>query len=89
MSRRTRPQRRIRGRERETLRTGFSPLFLAQLGASGWPGVPTRLAFAAYNLGMCRPAQLRRCLLGRPVSARAAGKILAAVCSHSRREPGR
>jgi hypothetical protein len=25
----------------------------------------------------CRPAQLRRCLLGRRVSARAAGRILA------------
>lgn len=38
----------------------------------------------------CRPAQLRRCLLGLPVSARAAAKILAAVCGRSTgRDPGR
>lgn len=72
MSARHRPQRRVRGREREALRGLYAPCWLAMLDA----GHAWVMATARHG---CRPAQLRRCLLGLPVSARAAARILAAV----------
>lgn len=72
MSRRTRPQRRVRGAERA---------WLADVAADGWlAGFDGRwfpYVARARRIG-CRPSHLRRCLLGRLVSARAAAKILAA-----------
>jgi len=75
MARATRPLRRVRGAERDRLRavvatlTGGRPCFLPVC----WRGLALR--YAADKLA-CRPAQLRRCLLGRPVSTRAADRIL-------------
>jgi hypothetical protein len=71
MSRNTRPQRRC----------GFGPRFVlarALVGDSMWPVAGSRLVRKARVLG-CRPAQLRRCLEGRPVSARAAERIFEAA----------
>lgn len=73
MSRQTRPQRRVRGAELATVEA-LLPMRLAPRSSSTW-GALWRVA---RRLG-CRPAQLRRCLLGCVVSARAAGRILAAA----------
>ena len=75
MSRRTRPLRRVRGAERDRVRAGFPPLSILLLEDGDRP--PPWVGRAAARLG-CRPSQLRRCLLGLPVSARAAKKSLAA-----------
>lgn len=84
MSRRTRPQRRVRGAERDRLRDVVADGWL-----DGFDGRWFPYERRAERLG-CRPSQLRRCLLGLPVSARAAAKILAASCRPNiRREPGR
>lgn len=92
MSRATRPLRRVRGGEREALLAAVSePTRWSVAGAELYPRAYGRTAFehGGRRLG-CRPAQLRRCLLGLPVSARAAAKILAAACGHSTgRDPGR
>lgn len=92
MSRATRPLRRVRGADRDgflTAALAWLALDLGRGGGAAW-WCRGRLRAAARALGMCRPAQLRRCLLGLPVSARAAAKILAAANGPNiRREPGR
>jgi hypothetical protein len=75
VSRATRPLRRV----------GFGPRFvLARAAIERNSGAPVThagtLRWLARVLG-CRPAQLRRCLLGRVVSARAARRILAAAAA--------
>ena len=76
MSRATRPLRRVRGAERDRLRAVVATLTGGPLRftLAGWGGLALR--YAAGRLA-CRPAQLRRCLLGRPVTASAARRILA------------
>jgi hypothetical protein len=76
MARATRPLRRVRGAERDRLRAVVATLTGGPLRFVPvcWRGLALR--YAADKLA-CRPAQLRRCLLGRPVSAHAAARILA------------
>lgn len=82
MSRRTRPLRRVRGADRDRLREASA----AKVAVWAWAGPPFPPLWKRWP---CRPSQLRRCLLGLPVSARAAAKILAAACGPNiRREPG-
>jgi hypothetical protein len=81
VSRSTRPLRRVGAADREALGVRLGRGFHgSHLGAClrTWPRSTADrwLRFVAASLA-CRPAQLRRCLLGRPVSARAAGRILA------------
>jgi hypothetical protein len=74
VSRATRPLRRVRGAERERLADRYS-IPLECWDAWRWRGEAIVLR--------CRPSHLRRCLLGRVVSARAARKILAAACGRA------
>jgi hypothetical protein len=72
MSRATRPLRRVRGADRLHLALAMIDLL------GGAPAVGHRLERAARLVG-CRPSHLRRCLIGRVVSARAASRILASL----------
>ncbi len=73
MSRATRPLRRVRGADLDRLRE-----VIADGWRAGFDGRWFPYASRARRWG-CRPAQLRRCLLGLPVSARAAARILARI----------
>jgi hypothetical protein len=82
MSRSTRPHRRVRGADLD----GLTSALAAVLGPTRWPltvlvspghyGCAGWTRRAAQALGT-RPSVVRRCLLGRVVSARAAGRVLA------------
>ena len=74
MSRTTRPLRRVRGRARAQI--------VEALDVETEHGI----VLTAWRLG-CRPAQLRRCLLGHVVSARAAERILRLVVSRGEKKP--
>ncbi|HMV65763.1 MAG TPA: hypothetical protein PKA64_02840 [Myxococcota bacterium] len=68
MSRASRPLRRVRGAARTLLALDVVRLL------GDHPALDEHLERAARLLA-CRPAQLRRCLRGLPVSARAAARI--------------
>lgn len=70
MSRASRPLRRVRGADRER----FGRLLVASAFVARFVGCNDlrSLAHALHT----RPAIVRRCLLGRPVSARAARRLL-------------
>lgn len=98
MSARHRPQRRVRGRDVARIEarligwpvpyslSGAPLALLRTMRRRAW-WYRDGLRRSARELG-CRPAQLRRCPLGLPVSARAAARILAAV-SARRKSTGR
>ncbi len=73
MSRTTRPRRRVRGADRCRLLAAALTLIGWRGGLCRWRGLSLRYAADVLR---CRPAALRRCLLGRPVSAHAARRIL-------------
>jgi hypothetical protein len=79
VSRQTRPVRRVRGPERAALADRLwpgrsaAPLYEVRVAAR-WPSTLTR---AAGRLGV-RRSVLRRVLLGREVSAKAAARVLRA-----------
>jgi hypothetical protein len=80
VSRSTRPLRRVGADERALLAVRLAGERGGELlqWLRMWPAAMARslwLSRLASRLA-CRPAQLRRCLLGRRVSARAAGRIL-------------
>lgn len=81
MSRATRPLRQVGPAAREGLAAVVARAAAIDITRSLRVGPESAarwwLRRAAAALA-CRPAQLRRCLLGRPVSARAAKRILGA-----------
>lgn len=59
-------------------RCSLGPRFALALALVGDSGKPVLVEKAAKQID-CRPAQLRRCLEGRPVSAKARGRIMMAA----------
>lgn len=83
MSRQRRPLRRVRGAERDRVAHAVAAAVSMWVGAllNGGAATPEdRWPYPVVSRRLrCRPAQLRRCVLGLPVSTRAAGRILAAA----------
>lgn len=75
MSRASRPRCIVRSKAREQLEAARFSAHDARLLAAGSMVARGTLIRVARAI-QCRPAQLRRCLLGRPVSSKAARRIL-------------